>query len=142
MYTATDEFYLLGEAFKTRRLEKNLTLKEVENATSIRSHYLAAIEEGEINKLISPIYAQGFIKRYASALDLDGEDLLQQYPSVIRLLTQRGEMQEDLGRTFGSIEARNPPSQENRWIPNLLWISLSALILTTFWFLARYLGII
>lgn len=142
MITTTDEITMLGEVFKSKRLEKNLSLKEVENVTSIRTHYLAAIEEGQLNKLISPIYAQGFIKRYASFLDLDGENLLRQYPSVMRLLAKVEEGLEANYQSFGSIESRNPPSQEARWIPNFLWIALSVLIIGTFWFLARYMGVI
>ena len=57
----------LGEIFQTRRKELNLSLKEVENSTSIRLPYLQAIEEGQMDKLISPIYAQGFVKQYATA---------------------------------------------------------------------------
>ncbi len=64
----------MGETLRTRRKEKNLSLKEVENATSIRMSYLESIEEGHLGKLISPIYAQGFIKKYATYLDLDGKN--------------------------------------------------------------------
>ena len=36
----------LGDLFRSKREEMSLTLKEVENATSIRMLYLQAIEEG------------------------------------------------------------------------------------------------
>ena len=57
-----EEIKVIGDVFKQRRKEMNFSLKEVENATSMRSSYLQAIEEGEMQKLISPIYAQGFFK--------------------------------------------------------------------------------
>ena len=60
-----EELIHLGMVFAERRKEKHLSLKEIENALSIRISHLQAIEEGEIGKLISPIYAQGFIKKYA-----------------------------------------------------------------------------
>ena len=40
----------VGEIFKNKREEMHLSLKEVENATSIRMMYLQAIEEGHIDK--------------------------------------------------------------------------------------------
>ena len=46
----------IGQMFKTKRKELNLTLKEVENSTSIRSGYLEAIEEGRINEFISNVF--------------------------------------------------------------------------------------
>ena len=47
----------IGETFKQRRKERNITLKDAENATSIRISYLNSIEEGDVSKLISPVYA-------------------------------------------------------------------------------------
>ncbi len=45
----TEELKRLGEMLKMKRAEKNLSLKEVENATSIRQNHLESIEEGTIN---------------------------------------------------------------------------------------------
>lgn len=39
-----EQLLKLGELFKTKRKEMNLSLKEVENATSIRANYLESIE--------------------------------------------------------------------------------------------------
>ena len=45
----------LGQMFKDKREEMHLTLKEIENATSIRRSYLQAIEEGSAEKLLSGV---------------------------------------------------------------------------------------
>ncbi|HEY4831108.1 MAG TPA: helix-turn-helix domain-containing protein, partial [Waddliaceae bacterium] len=74
----------IGQALKQKRKERNLSLKEVENATSIRIGYLQSIEEGELNKLISPIYAQGFIRQYASFLGIDGEAIIRENPEIFQ----------------------------------------------------------
>ena len=78
----TVEINGVGEALRKRRKELNISLKEVETATSIRMNYLQAIEEGDMTKLISPVYAQGFIKQYAGFIGLDGESLLREHPEV------------------------------------------------------------
>ena len=55
----------VGEIFRSKRAEMNMSLKEVENATSIRSSYLEAIEEGNMEQTLSSVYTLGFIKQYA-----------------------------------------------------------------------------
>ena len=92
-----NELTHLGEIFKQRRQERSLSFKEVENATSIRINFLEAIESGQLAKLISPIYAQGFIKKYATFLELDGESLIQQHPAVLKVLNERPQ-EKQIGR--------------------------------------------
>ena len=90
------ELVHLGEVFKNRREERNLSLKEVENAISIRISFLEAIELGHLAKLISPIYAQGFLKKYATFLDLDNEELMKEHPYVIKILNEQSQQVQDL----------------------------------------------
>ncbi len=66
-----------GEQLKQRRKEMNISLKEAENATSIRIGYLQAIEDGEFKKLISPVYAHGFVRQYAAFLGVDGDQIIR-----------------------------------------------------------------
>ena len=66
----------IGEIFKQRRKEMNVSLKEAENATSIRMSYLQSIEDGDVSKMISPVYAQGFVKQYATFLGMDGDKVI------------------------------------------------------------------
>lgn len=74
------EFHQIGRLLKKRREDLHLSLKEVENATSIRTSYLQSLEEGRFESLISPIYAQGFLKKYACFLQLDENRILQECP--------------------------------------------------------------
>jgi cytoskeletal protein RodZ len=127
----------LGEVLRQRRKEMNLSLKEVENATSIRSTYLQAIEEGEMNKLISPIYAQGFLKQYASFLGLDGEKMVRENPEIFN----RQEVQ-DFAYGIGTLEMRGNPGAGVKWIPNALWILTFILVLMIAWYLAKLFGVI
>ncbi len=90
-----DELKIIGDSLKSRRNELNLTLKEAENATSIRLPHLQAIEEGEMSKLISPVYAQGFIKQYAAFLGVDGDGLIRKYPSHVLCFFESGEKSTD-----------------------------------------------
>jgi cytoskeletal protein RodZ len=127
----------IGEVFRQRRAEINLSLKEVENATSIRMAYLQAIEEGGIGKLISPVYAKGFVKQYAAFLGLDGDRILREHPQIFR----PSEKQE-FHYGIGTLEVRHTPGAGVKWLPNLMWAGLTVVTLVGGWYLARYLGLI
>jgi cytoskeletal protein RodZ len=116
-------------------------LKEVENATSIRLGYLQAIEDGHLGKLISPIYAQGFISKYAMFLEMDPEQLLQDHPYVLQVLNEQQPESQEFALGIGTLEVRGSPGGEIKWLPNLIWVAISVVAILAGWFLARYVGI-
>lgn len=132
-----EELIQIGETFKQRRQKLNLSLKEIENATSIRMSHLQAIEEGEIHKLNSPVYAQGFVRQYASFLGIDGEKIIRENPEIF----SRPEVQ-DFAYGIGTLEMRGNPGAGVKWFPNAIWISAFILLLAVAWFTARYLGVV
>lgn len=127
----------IGELLRHKRKEMNLSLKEAENATSIRMAYLEALEEGEMNKLISPVYAQGFFKQYAMFLGIDGEQIVRDNPGVFN----RPEVQE-FAYGIGTLEGRGNPGAGVKWFPNAIWILVFVLMLVLTWYFARLLGVI
>lgn len=131
----------LGEIFKQRRNERSLSLKEVENVTSIRMSYLEAIEEGHMGKLISPVYALGFIKKYAAFLDMDGEKLMREHPNVMKVLSEKPSDKQDFSLGVGALEIRGTPAGEVKWLPNLFWVGVSVGAILIGWFVARYFGL-
>jgi len=132
-----EEMKSLGEVLKTRRKEINMSLKEVENATSIRLNYLQAIEEGDVSKLISPIYAQGFLKQYATFLGIDGDKIIKDNPE---LFTRVGV--QDFSYGIGTLEVRGNPGAGIKWLPNALWIGGFGLVCLLAWAMARYLEVL
>jgi cytoskeletal protein RodZ len=69
----------IGPLLEKKRLEKGLSLKEVEQATKIRARYLQGLEREDPASLPDPVYARGFLKTYASFLGLDGEQLSREF---------------------------------------------------------------
>lgn len=65
----------IGAVLTRRRREKGLSLRDVEQATKIRTRYLEGLEREDYSGLPDPIYVQGFLKTYANFLGLDGEQL-------------------------------------------------------------------
>lgn len=123
----------LGELLHQRRSELKLSLKEAENATSIRMNYLQALEQGEVERLISPVYAQGFFKQYANFLGLDGDTLVREHISLFH----RPEMQE-FSYGIGTLEGRGQLGSGVAWFPNFLWIVLLFLMVALAWYLSKF----
>lgn len=124
----------LGEVFRDKRSEMHLSLKEVENATSIRVMYLQAIEDGVISKYLSPVYALGFIKQYANFLGLDGEKFIKDHSDLFKMGSDKEGFQEDMG----SIDVKESSKKKS----NLFWIVASLGILVLAWYFAKFLGVV
>ncbi|MCR8656326.1 helix-turn-helix domain-containing protein [Paenibacillus endoradicis] len=69
----------LGEVLKKARLEKKMSLEEIQDVTKIRKRYLEALESGDYNVLPGKFYIRAFIKNYAEAVGLDSEEVLKYY---------------------------------------------------------------
>jgi len=127
----------IGEILSRRRKELNLSLKEVENGTSIRETHLKSLEAGNWDNLIAPIYAQGFFKQYASFLGIDGEKLLKEHPE----LYTKSDPQ-DFAYGIGTLEHRGHPGAGVKWVPNALWIGTFIFGLLAAWYFARFFEVI
>ncbi len=126
----------MGESFRQKREEMNLTLKEVENATSIRMMYLQAIEEGKVQKFLSTVYALGFIRQYGNFLGFDQEKLMKEYPDAMRMQVE----QQEFSYGIGTMEARGSPQSGIRSLPNLAWTGGIILVIAIAWYFGKLIG--
>jgi cytoskeletal protein RodZ len=133
----SEEVKELGGVLKTKRTELKLSLKEIENSTSIRTGYLEAIEEGKIDQFVSGIYAQGFMKQYASFLGFDTEDLTKSFPNAFHMPAEKHEFSYGIG----TLEVRGNAGGGVKWLPIFLWSGFGSVILILAWYLAKALGI-
>ena len=69
----------LGEKLKQARLAKNLSIEEIHKITKINRNYIAALETSNVKAFPAEVYYKNFLKRYASYLGLNGEQILQEY---------------------------------------------------------------
>jgi len=94
-----------GQSLKKARLEKGMSLEEVQKKTKIHLNILKAIEEdGVVN--LSPIYIRGFIKLYCKALGLDPKAFISDYkePQVVRLVkSDFGGQAQEGGQSFMEV---------------------------------------
>lgn len=77
----------IGAYLRHVREENQLSLEDVAARTMIQARSLKAIEEGKLHQLPEPVYIQGFIRRYAEVLGLDGSEFADSFPAerILRL---------------------------------------------------------
>lgn len=69
-------FEEIGQKLHAQRALLGLSLEDVEKHTHLRTHYLQALESGELHGLPSPVQGRGMLSNYAEFLGLDPEPLL------------------------------------------------------------------
>lgn len=75
-----DKLREIGTYLSRLRKEQSISLEQVAANTYIRASLLKAIEEAKEESLPEPVYIQGFIRRYADSLGLDGNALAMTFP--------------------------------------------------------------
>lgn len=78
--TQVEQLQRIGGYLQQVRQDQGLSLESIANATFIRLPLLQAIEAGRHQDLPQAIFIQGFIRRYADSLGLDGRTLSQEFP--------------------------------------------------------------
>jgi len=69
----------IGQALKTVRERRRLSLEELADLTRVRRAYLADIEAMRLDRLPSRPFTIGYIRAYAEALGLDGEAAVERF---------------------------------------------------------------
>ena len=74
---------MVGDILRRERERQKLSVKDIEQGTSIRALYIEAIENGEYDKLPGTVYTKGFIKNYSNFLKLDADALSRQFTEEV-----------------------------------------------------------
>ena len=97
---------MIGDTLRKEREKQKLSIKDIGQATSIRSVYIDALEKGEYDKLPGEVYAKGFIKNYGNFLNLEGDELVRQF--IMEISTIAAPAEETVKETSkNSIAATN-----------------------------------
>lgn len=109
---------MIGDIFRQEREKKQITLKDVESETNIRTLYLEAIEKGDYDVIHGEVYLKGFIKTYAKFLGLDYKDILNKYyeeKGIANPTTETSsEKQQPTSENTASDLATDLPSERNK----------------------------
>ncbi|WP_366921747.1 DUF4115 domain-containing protein [Metallumcola ferriviriculae] len=69
----------IGELLTRIRTKKDLSLRDVEQATKIRIKYLRALEAEEFEQIPGEVYVIGFLRTYCRYLGLDADLIVNEY---------------------------------------------------------------
>lgn len=122
----------LGQLLKQARLDKSITLEDLQETTKIRKRYLECIEEGNYKALPGNFYVRAFIKSYAEAVGLDPNEVLHLYQNVIPS-TQSDASAESIApkRTLSKRT-----DKWSRWVTGVMVLSFFLLIIGLIYYFA------
>jgi cytoskeletal protein RodZ len=61
----------VAEQLRTAREARKLTIYQVAETTKIRTDHIRALEDGNFDIFVAPVYIRGFVRTYATLLKLD-----------------------------------------------------------------------
>src|SRR2546428_7821375 len=68
-----------GETLKRERELREISLRQISEATKINIRYLEALEENRFDALPGGLFNKGFIRAYATYIGVDGEAMVNSY---------------------------------------------------------------
>lgn len=103
----------VAEQLRTAREAQKLSVRQVAEITKLRTDHVTALEEGNFDAFVAPVYIRGFVRTYAGLLKLD-------VPNVMAAL------EAELSKTE---KFREPPrlSQQPRGVLDFVMLQLSKL---------------
>ncbi|WP_206853164.1 helix-turn-helix domain-containing protein [Candidatus Enterococcus mangumiae] len=69
-------FETIGEKLRQARLNKKISLDELQQMTKIQKRYLESIDQNDFDQLPGKFYVRAFIRQYAEAVGEDGDYLV------------------------------------------------------------------
>jgi cytoskeleton protein RodZ len=75
---------LFGQMLRSAREVTGLTLSQLSETTRINVDFLGALEDGEFQRLPSPVFGRGFLRSICKALGLDPKDYIAAFDEAVR----------------------------------------------------------
>ncbi len=128
-----NEATTIGQRLRQARLNRNISLDELQQITKIQKRYLEAIERGDLDQLPGAFYVRAFVKQYAAVVGEDGdrlvavldgkEDIVPDLPKRPRPETVQGSRK--------SLHVEEPSSRWKKMLPVIV-MGLIALLIVGF----------
>lgn len=115
----------LGQQLKEARLQRGLSLDDVQEMTKIRKRYLEAIEAGDYKVLPGSFYVRAFIKTYAEAVGVNADGLLEEHRKDVPVSEPEPTMEPVIQKRRSSHAATE---RNSKWLSTTLMWSFAALI--------------
>lgn len=88
----------VAEQLKQAREAQHLSVQQVADVTKMRADHVRALESGDYDVFVAPVYIRGFVRSYARLVKIDADQIM-------------AVLEDELGRTE---KFREPPSLSGR----------------------------
>ncbi|MCG7339599.1 helix-turn-helix domain-containing protein [Staphylococcus sp. ACRSN] len=123
----------IGQTLKGRRERLGMTLNELESRTQIKRKILTLIENNDFASLNNENYAEGFIIKYAKAVNIDSDQLIASHKEEIP------SNENDLEQVIDAFSSENKPtyrSKDKEPLQLAVVISFVVILTAVLWVLA------
>lgn len=110
---------ITGQILKENRERKGISISEVALATKINNRTIIAIEEGAVDRLPPKTFLRGFVRAYASFLELDVENVMNTFYEEVGTTKPKTSAPEDADATSPAappVRAKPAPNEANEAI--------------------------
>ncbi|MEB6242017.1 helix-turn-helix domain-containing protein [Staphylococcus gallinarum] len=123
----------IGQTLKGRRERLGMTLNELESRTQIKRKTLTLIENNDFASLKNQNYAEGFIIKYAKAVNIDSDQLIEAHKEEIP------NADHDLDQVIAAFSGEHKPtyrSKDKEPLQLAVVVSFIVIITAILWVLA------
>lgn len=123
----------IGEVLRLARINQGLSLDELQKKTEIQLDMLEAMEADDFDQLPSPFYTRSFLRKYAWAVELDDQIVLDAYDSGSMITYEEVDVDED--ELTGRRRSSKKKKKKTSFLPLFYFIlfALSILIFVTYY---------
>ncbi len=118
-------FETIGEKLRQARLNKKISLDELQQITKIQKRYLEAIDNDDFDQLPGKFYVRAFIRQYAEAVGEDGDHLVDVFDGKSKLSAGTIVKRPEPETVNGSRKAMHQEESH----PSKFWTSLPVILL-------------
>ncbi|WP_151735064.1 helix-turn-helix domain-containing protein ['Paenibacillus yunnanensis' Narsing Rao et al. 2020] len=123
----------LGQQLKEARLQKGMSLDDVQEVTKIRKKYLEAIEAGDYKVLPGSFYVRAFIKTYAEAVGVNPDELMEEHGNV-----PAAPPDTTMETVIQKRSRRSETQRDTKWLPTVLMWTFPILIVVVIYIYASH----
>lgn len=116
-----------GDRLQFARISIGLTLQDVANKMHLSESILSSLEENDFEDITAPIFVKGYLRSYARIVNLDENDIIQQYTSFYT------DGDPPITSTSNTSPEINADDARVKWITWLVILSLVALLSAWWW---------
>ncbi|MGT2911991.1 helix-turn-helix domain-containing protein [Streptococcus cameli] len=119
----------IGEVLKLARTARGWTLEQLQRMIKIQARHLQALEENDFEAIGDREYARAFIERYAEALELDAEVILDAFDRNSLIVYYEAGEEPEFASDFR--RSKKTPQKKNSYLP-LIYLLLTAVAIFVF----------